>query len=319
MVEEWFQKGFIDEVKNLRRYGSGGGATEPYIEYELDDSMNIIRIALHGFTTIPAYMFKDTTTLAAVDLSNSPNLTNIGEGAFSGCTNLTLISLPDGITNISKYAFHNCTNLALTSLPSSLTTIGDVAFSGCTNLDLASLPSGVTSIGQYAFQSCKKLALTSLSDGLINIESHAFRGCDNLALTSLPDGLTSIKYATFYNCGNLAITSLPSSLTKVGYVAFFCCTSLTNIEIAAQTLGDDEGCIVFKGCTGLQKVWLRSTCTSISTPTVSSAPFMNCSESLEIYAEPAEKPDGWGDYFNRTGADGGTTVTVVYGQTTCPW
>lgn len=35
----------------------------------------------------------------------------IGEGAFSGCSGLTSLNLPDGITSIGKYAFYGCSGL----------------------------------------------------------------------------------------------------------------------------------------------------------------------------------------------------------------
>lgn len=36
------------------------------------------------------------------------NVTSIGSGAFSDCTNLTIFSTPDSVTGIDKYAFDGC-------------------------------------------------------------------------------------------------------------------------------------------------------------------------------------------------------------------
>ena len=161
-----------------------------------------------------------------VDVYIPDSVTTIGRCAFDNCGSLILTSLPSGITSIGQNAFHRCESLALTSLPSGLTSIESGAFSGCSSLALTSLPSGLTSIGEDAFSGCGSLALTSLPSGLISIKSGAFSNCTSLALTSLPSGLTSIESHVFFYCGLLALTSLPSSLTTIGEQAFQGCTTL---------------------------------------------------------------------------------------------
>ena len=59
-------------------------------------------------------------------------MTSIGTWAFSGCSGLTSISLPEGLTNIGNYAFYNCNNLANIYIPYSTKTINKDAFSGYT-------------------------------------------------------------------------------------------------------------------------------------------------------------------------------------------
>eukprot|EP00966_Prymnesium_polylepis_P062615 1453148-Prymnesium_polylepis.1 len=64
----------------------------------------------------------------------SSTLTTIGDAAFTGCSSLASISLPEGLTTIGDRAFDGCSSLALISLPEGLTTIGDAAFNGCSSL-----------------------------------------------------------------------------------------------------------------------------------------------------------------------------------------
>ena len=61
-------------------------------------------------------------------------MTIIGNYAFSGCTGLTSIVIPDGVTSIGDYAFQNCTGLTSIVIPDSVTSIGERAFSYCKNL-----------------------------------------------------------------------------------------------------------------------------------------------------------------------------------------
>ena len=291
------------------------GVEEPYVKYLTDDDGKIIEAKIYGFTTCPS--FYEMSDLRSVDFSGSPNLTTIPNRCFQNCTSLTLTSLPSGITSIGDYAFQNCTSLTLTSLPSGITSIGGYAFYDCTSLALTSLPSGITSIGSFAFNRCTSLALTSLPSGITTIKSNTFYECTSLALTSLPSSITSISQVAFYGCTRLAIDKLPSAITSIGTHAFYGCTSLVNMEIAATKLG--AGSKIFYGCTGLKNIWIRSTCTSITASSAANSHFNGCSTSLKIYAEPTAKQAGWHTYFNRTGSSGGTTVTVTYGQTTCPW
>ncbi|MBR1800452.1 MAG: leucine-rich repeat domain-containing protein [Bacteroidaceae bacterium] len=54
-------------------------------------------------------------------------VTAIGENAFSDCTGLTQVSIPDGMKSISSGAFYNCTGLTSITIPESITHMGSPA------------------------------------------------------------------------------------------------------------------------------------------------------------------------------------------------
>lgn len=56
------------------------------------------------------------------------SVTEMGEGAFRGCKELSKVTIEDGATYIGPYAFENCTSLESVTIPSSMTYIGLRAF-----------------------------------------------------------------------------------------------------------------------------------------------------------------------------------------------
>ena len=58
------------------------------------------------------------------------------------------------VTIIESRAFYGCTDLTSITLPEGLTSIGDDAFTRCSGLTSITLPDGLSSIGNYAFSLC---------------------------------------------------------------------------------------------------------------------------------------------------------------------
>ena len=202
------------------------------------------------------------------------SVTSIGESAFSDCTNLTSITIPDSVTSIGDWAFSGCTSLISITIPDSVTSIGDWAFIVCTSLISITIPNSVTSIGDYAFCGCTSLIAidiaadneyyTSVNGVLFNkgkTELICYPAGKTDKSYNIPNSVTSIVDRAFSGCTSLASITIPDSVTEIGYSAFSGCTSLTSIMIPDSVKSIGNG--VFEDCTSLTNITIPDSVTSI--------------------------------------------------------
>ena len=78
----------------------------------------------------------------------------IGKSAFSDCSSLTSITIPNSVTSIRERAFESCSSLTSVTIPNSVTSIGEYAFYKCSGLTSVTIPNSVTSIGNDVFYGC---------------------------------------------------------------------------------------------------------------------------------------------------------------------
>jgi hypothetical protein len=79
--------------------------------------------------------------------------TSVGEEAFSGCSGLQSVQIPETVTAIGKSAFNGCSSLTTVLIPDAVVSIGPEAFQGCTSLREVKLPWS-TLVNATAFDGC---------------------------------------------------------------------------------------------------------------------------------------------------------------------
>ena len=175
------------------------------------------------------------------DLTIPDGITAIGNYAFLGCVGLTSVTIPNSVTSIGDNAFEDCTGLTSLSIPNSVTEIGQVAFEGCTSLTSVTLGNAVTAIGSSAFAQCTALSGIVIPDAVTSIGVGAFSGCTSLTSATLGKSIASIGAGTFRNCASLTRIDIPDSVTEIGNIAFSGCSALSSVTIGSSvtTIGKD--------------------------------------------------------------------------------
>ncbi|MBO5706614.1 MAG: leucine-rich repeat domain-containing protein, partial [Bacteroidaceae bacterium] len=101
------------------------------------------------------------------------SVTSIGYSAFSACSGLTSVTIPNSVTSIGKSAFYWCFGLTSVTIGNSVTSIGNQAFHNCNGLTSVTIPNSVTSIGEEAFFSCDVLTSVTIGNSVTSIGNQA--------------------------------------------------------------------------------------------------------------------------------------------------
>ena len=240
-----------------------------------------------------------------------------GEEAFSGCKELKVVSMPDGIDGIGPSAFYKCEQLNGVYVPNSVLSVGDAAFRGCKKLRRIAVGNRVLNFGTSAFADCSMLlsvdrfsqsdarypfdmvgdysfAGTSLAKVNLSLRSssiytfwgdYCFADCKSLAEVNI---LSSCYMSNHMFANDTALTAVNFKNNHTSYVypfVFENCTSLPQITLPSKIWYVSEG--MFHNCSSLRTVKFSDyTAANSMVSLVQKNAFNGCSklESIEFPA-----------------------------------
>lgn len=157
-------------------------------------------------------------------------------GAFTECTALKSVTLPDNLEEFWAGAFNDCTSLQeiifpetcnVRTLRSTTTqaamggadlgqdnTVGTGMFHGCTSLETVNIPPSVRKIWAGAFQGAqfRKLVIPETVTSIVG--DYLFDGCTRLEEVTLPSCVTEYSTYMFSNCVNLKKINTAAAITR---------------------------------------------------------------------------------------------------------
>ena len=150
-------------------------------------------IIIQGYRIVQEFIFKpaddgtycvagykgDESEVVIPDSYGSGVITVIGDGLFSGHSEITSVHIPDTVTNMGEFIFDGCDQLRRIDLPSKLECLWGYTFVRC-GIEEITLPDPLVTIPPFAFKDCKNLRKIVCGKGLKKIYSWAFAGCDKL-------------------------------------------------------------------------------------------------------------------------------------------
>ena len=234
------------------------------------------------------------------DAENGLVLTRIGNYAFSGMEKLNcsscgsadkavanLIVLPDTIKSIGECAFSGCSDIITVTVPDSVDIMEGKIFKDCKALKELTLPYAANLLkvanGEKTFSntSVADLFMESKSDWQNQYMSFSDYAIEKITITGgecIPEyafsGMTTVKeidlsgtkassldsYA-FNNCTSLESLKLPSTIKTIGSYAFSNCTKMKAFNLNEGIEKIEEG--AFYNCTGIHSLTIPETVTSM--------------------------------------------------------
>lgn len=250
---------YVDTCEECTKYSGTCGADGDNLTWKLDRDTGELTISGTGYmkdydsaSKTPWYEVRDEIKTVTV----GSGATDVGAYAFSGCSSLTGVTLPDSLTAIRRHAFSE-SSLKEVSIPENVTLIGEHAFWN-TSMYNITVPKKVSSIGAGAFSK-------GLMQAIFVDEENQYYTSENGVLYNKDKTLlhTYLKFTssgTKYGSKNVAY--IPDTVTEIGDEAFY---DFRGEEIhmgsSVQTIGRDA----FARCDNLETILLPASVSAIST------------------------------------------------------
>ena len=257
-------------------YVVGSGAYTTYSSdaswYSNKDDINKI-VVEEGITNIGTDAFSGCSNVTEVTLNNNGT---IGNFAFSDCTSLTRVNIGTGVTGLSSsYPFVRCANLSTINISDfvSFNAIENLKY--LTDSEYGTAEEKTLMINGTTHPSTDELVVP---EGVTVIKNEAIRYFKNVTKINIPSTVTEIQDRNFVYCKYLTEINLPLTVTSVGDWAFRDCTGLQTVTINNGSIGNGA----FYDCTSLTRVNIGSGLIEFEYEGGTGHPFRGCSNLVNI-------------------------------------
>ena len=201
-----------------------------------------------GVETIKEYAFSRSSELKSVNFASQASLKKLETNAFSYCTKLTGVILPDGTEDIGEACFYGDSEIKEITIPDSVNHVGFGAF------DLTGL---YEASGEYVYadrwlvayksetRDVVSLGKDQIKEGTYAIADSVFTKCQRLSDVTLPSSVEIVGRLAFIECPLLYKVIMPK-VKVISYGAFASCPILTTVDFG-NVLTTIEG-YAFMGC-----------------------------------------------------------------------
>ena len=243
----------------------------------------------HGDLVIPAEAHYQGRTLKVI---------RIGDEAFYKCSDITSLTIEEGVEEIGDKSFGFCNGITQIVVPNSLKIVGTGAFGGCDNverIEIKSLESwcqidygGTFSI--YYWDLRKEIEYDSPMAGS---SDKAILYLNNQPITEveIPTSISEIKAKTFYNLRQIKRVNLHSNITKIGLQAFYQCQNLETINLPSSIVSIEAQ--AFNNCISLESIGSLVGCKDIG-----DYAFRNCNLISDVQFHEGLEKLGKGSFQN---------------------
>ena len=294
---------------------------------------------------IGGWAFSQCKSLETVSFDNVTKLDEIGDYAFTGCSMLRSIDIPQGVRRIGILSFYDCSRLSSVNIPSSVESIdfgaltytrwyqdksddylivGDGVLIKCTvhpsSLDLSG--KGIKMIGCSAFYNAAAHEEASV---------YGYKYADIIETIVIPDTVREIGKSAFAGCVTLKNITLNKDIVRIDDGAFnlFVNSTLSPAKVNLEDCTKLEyiGAYAFQGCGGIEELTLPDSVEYIGEYAFEVTTAQN--NFVEAAAKATEEKDRYwviGDILlSAYVADGQTAVhipegvKIIAGSALCGW
>ncbi len=213
------------------------------IYYEIIPSTNTVAVTFKGeydYSYDDEYSGDIVIPSAVTYNGNLYDVTSIWTYAFSYCSAVTSVVIPESVTSIQHYAFDNCESLVEVIFNDSNTpielgyssnssTTGCGLFSRCQNIERVYIGRDLSypinsSYGRSPFHYRTKLKSVTFGDCVTTINNYLFENCSKLSSVTIGRNVSKIGEYSFNSCGiykvvNYSNLPIAAGLSDYGKVA----------------------------------------------------------------------------------------------------